>query len=180
MTLEVEELNKEIQDAFVDGINEVYSIMFTDGVNDGVKLYLLDSSTSGGFYKESKVKRYKPPVLLVAKAQTNMKARGDDVIESEFKDLPKFTVTYKSLRDRGVSCQTERDWDILKRGYIEFHNAFYEIKNVKPSTFVEDVFLTLVFECEYRPDVTGVLVEERLNEGGDLSVTETTNDRRLE
>ena len=36
MTLEVKRVNKEIQDAFVDGINEVYSIMFTDGVSDGV------------------------------------------------------------------------------------------------------------------------------------------------
>lgn len=173
-------MNKEIQDAFVDGINEVYSIMFTDGISDGVKLYLLNPSTSGGFYKESKVKRYKTPVLLVAKAQTNMKDRGDAIADSEVKDYPKFTVTYKSMRDKGVPCQSESDWDILKRGYIEFHNAFYEIKNVKPQTFVEDVFLTVVFECEYRPDVTGVLVEEILNEGGDLSVTETSNDRRLE
>lgn len=170
-------MNKEIQDAFVDGIHEVYSIMFTDGVNDGVKLYLLDISTSGGFYKESKVKRYKPPVLLVAKAQTSMKPKGDDVIESEFKDLPKFTVTYKSLREKGIPCQTESDWDILKRGYIEFHDSFYEIKNVKPSTFVEDLFLTMVFECEYRPDVTKVLVEERFTEGGNLNVIETSDDR---
>ena len=34
-------MDKEIQDAFVDGLNEVYSIMFTDGVSDGVNLYLL-------------------------------------------------------------------------------------------------------------------------------------------
>ena len=180
MTLEVKRVNKEIQDAFVDGINEVYSIMFTDGVNDGVKLYLLNPSTSSGFYKESKVKRYKTPVLLVAKAQTNMQDRGDAIPDSEVKDYPKFTVTYKSMRDKGVPCQSESDWDNLKRGYIEFHNSFYEIKNVKPQTFVEDVFLTVVFECEYRPDVTGVLVEEILNEGGDLSVTETSNDGGLE
>ena len=99
-------MDKEIQEAFVDGMNEVYSVMFTDGVNDGVKLYLLDPSTDGGFYKESKVKKYKKPVLLVAKAQTNMKVKGDEVIESDIKNLPKFTVPYKSMRDNNIPCQT--------------------------------------------------------------------------
>ena len=52
---EVVLMDKEIQDAFVDGLNEVYSIMFTDGVSDGVNLYLLSPDTDGGFYGESKV-----------------------------------------------------------------------------------------------------------------------------
>jgi hypothetical protein len=173
-------MDKEIQDAFVDGLNEVYSVMFTDGVNDGVNLYLLDPTTNSGFYKESKVKRYKKPVLLVGKAQSNMKVKGEEVVESEVKDLPKFTVTYKSLRDKGVACQTEKDWDILRRGFIEFHGAFYEIKTVKPMTFVEDVFLTILFECEYRGDITSILVIDDNEEEGGLNVTETSNDRRLE
>ena len=164
-------MDKEIQEAFVDGMNEVYSIMFTDGVNDGVKLYLLDPSTDGGFYKESKVKKYKKPVLLVAKAQTNMKVKGDEVIESDIKNLPKFTVPYKSMRDNNIPCQTEKDWDILKRGFIEFHEAFYEIKSAKPQTFVEDLFLTILFECEYRKDITSLLVVTDDTEEGGQSVT---------
>lgn len=164
-------MDKEIQEAFVDGMNEVYSVMFTDGVNDGVKLYLLDPSTEGGFYKESKVKKYKKPVLLVAKAQTNMKVKGDEVIESDVKNLPKFTVPYKSMRDNNIPCQTEKDWDILKRGFIEFHEAFYEIKSAKPQTFVEDLFLTILFECEYRKDITSLLVVTDDIEEGGQSVT---------
>lgn len=164
-------MDKEIQEAFVDGMNEVYSVMFTDGVNDGVKLYLLDPSTEGGFYKESKVKKYKKPVLLVAKAQTNMKVKGDEVIESDVKNLPKFTVPYKSMRDNNIPCQTEKDWDILKRGFIEFHEAFYEIKSAKPQTFVEDLFLTILFECEYRKDITSLLVVTDDTEEGGQSVT---------
>ena len=164
-------MDKEIQEAFVDGMNEVYSVMFTDGVNDGVKLYLLDPSTDGGFYKESKVKKYKKPVLLVAKAQTNMKVKGDEVIESDVKNLPKFTVPYKSMRDNNIPCQTESDWDILKRGFIEFHEAFYEIKSAKPQTFVEDLFLTILFECEYRKDITSLLVVTDDTEEGGQSVT---------
>ena len=164
-------MDKEIQEAFVDGMNEVYSVMFTDGVNDGVKLYLLDPSTEGGFYKESKVKKYKKPVLLVAKAQTNMKVKGDGVIESDVKNLPKFTVPYKSMRDNNIPCQTENDWDILKRGFIEFHEAFYEIKSAKPQTFVEDLFLTILFECEYRKDITSLLVVTDDTEEGGQSVT---------
>lgn len=164
-------MDKEIQEAFVDGMNEVYSVMFTDGVNDGVKLYLLDPSTDGGFYKESKVKKYKKPVLLVAKSQTNMKVKGDEVIESDVKNLPKFTVPYKSMRDNNIPCQTEKDWDVLKRGFIEFHEAFYEIKSVKPQTFVEDLFLTVLFECEYRKDITSLLVVTDDTEEGGQSVT---------
>ena len=164
-------MDKEIQEAFVDGMNEVYSVMFTDGVNDGVKLYLLDPSTEGGFYKESKVKKYKKPVLLVAKAQTNMKVKGDEVIESDIKNLPKFTVPYKSMRDNNIPCQTENDLDILKRGFIEFHEAFYEIKSAKPQTFVEDLFLTILFECEYRKDITSLLVVTDDTEEGGQSVT---------
>ena len=164
-------MDKEIQEAFVDGMNEVYSVMFTDGVNDGVKLYLLDPSTDGGFYKESKVKKYKKPVLLVAKAQTNMKVKGDEVIESDVKNLPKFTVPYKSMRDNNIPCQTEKDWDILKRGFIEFHEAFYEIKSAKPQTFVEDLFRTILFECEYRKDITSFLVVTDDTEEGGQSVT---------
>lgn len=164
-------MDKEIQEAFVDGMNEVYSVMFTDGVNDGVKLYLLDPSTEGGFYKESKVKKYKKSVLLVAKAQTNMKVKGDEVVESDVKNLPKFTVPYKSMRDNNIPCQTEKDWDILKRGFIEFHEAFYEIKSAKPQTFVEDLFLTILFECEYRKDITSLLVVTDDTEEGGQSVT---------
>lgn len=164
-------MDKEIQEAFVDGMNEVYSVMFTDGVNDGVKLYLLDPSTEGGFYKESKVKKYKKPVLLVAKAQTNMKVKGDEVVESDVKNLPKFTIPYKSMRDNNIPCQSESDWDVLKRGFIEFHEAFYEIKSVKPQTFVEDLFLTVLFECEYRKDITSLLVVTDDTEEGGQSVT---------
>lgn len=164
-------MDKEIQEAFVDGMNEVYSVMFTDGVNDGVKLYLLDPSTEGGFYKESKVKKYKKPVLLVAKAQTNMKVKGDEVVESDVKNLPKFTIPYKSMRDNNIPCQSESDWDVLKRGFIEFHEAFYEIKSAKPQTFVEDLFLTILFECEYRKDITSLLVVTDDIEEGGQSVT---------
>ena len=69
--------------------------------------------------------------------------------------------------------------EYLRRGYIEFHGAYYEIKNVKPMTFVEDVFLTVVFECEYRSDVTSIFITDDNEEEGGLNVTETSNDRRL-
>ena len=164
-------MDKEIQEAFVDGMNEVYSVMFTDGVNDGVKLYLLDPSTDGGFYKESKVKKYKKPVLLVAKAQTNMKVKGDELVESDIKNLPKFTVPYKSMRDNNIPFQSEIDCDVLKIGFIGFHEAFYVIKSVKPQTFVEDLLLTVLFECEYRKDITSLLVVTDDTEEGGQSVT---------
>lgn len=153
-------MNKEIQDAFTDGIYEVYSIMFTDGIADGIKLYLLDEETTKvNFYRESKVKRYKPSKLLVAKAEPTMKERGDDDYpEDDYKDYPKFTVPYKSLRDNNIPCQTEADFRMLRKAYIEFHSAFYEVLEVGARTFIEDVYEFIVFNCVYRPDITEMIL----------------------
>lgn len=147
-------MNKEIQDAFTDGIYDVYSIMFTDGISDGIKLYLFDEETRRNFYKESKVKRFKPSKLLVAKAEADMQEREkDDYPEDDFKNHPTFTVPYKSLRGNDISCQTEEDFRVLRKAYIEFHKAFYEVQKVSVRTFIEDVFEFITFKCVYRPDI---------------------------
>ena len=173
-------MNSEIQKAFVDGMYEIYTTMFSDGVNDGIKLYLLDSSTDGGIYRESKVKRYKKPVLLVARVLNNVSDNNDDTVESETKNKPRFTVPVKTLINNEIECSNEKDFNVLLKGYIEFHNCFYEIKKVTPTTYVQDTFLLIQFECEYRKDLNSLLVVEDIEESGDLNVNETTNDRRLE
>lgn len=150
-------MDKTIRKEFYDGIHEVYSIVFTDGKEDGIKLYLL-SSADGGVYRESKVKRYKEPVLVVAKATLSMQ-RNDGTPE-KVHDHPTFRATLKSLNMNGIESNTEADWELLRKAYIEFHGAFYEVIYVKPIIFVEDTFMAIEFECEERKDVTSLLIEE--------------------
>lgn len=157
-------MDKEIHKAFYDGIHEVYSTVFTDGKNDGIKLYLLCNDIIPNIYGEKKVKKYKKPVLLVAKAVSSVQPSGSEV-ERVVKNTITFTVPFKSLNENGILCQTEDDWDYLSRGYIEFHNSFYEVKKASPNTFIEDSFMTVVFEAEYRKDIKGLLIEEE-QEGG--------------
>lgn len=158
-------MNKEmIRNDFIQAVEDVYSMLFTDGINDGIKLYLLDQSTSGGFYKESKVKRYKKPVLLVARTHMNVTKRKEDTAEIFNHDTPKFTASLKSMMDNNIPCYTYEDFRNLEKSYIEFHGDFYEIKSVKPTTFVGDIFATITFECEQDFSITSLCVVEEEDE----------------
>jgi len=146
-------MDKEIHDEFYEGIYEVFSIVFNDGENDGIDLYLFSKeNTTNSIYQEKKIKEYLSPLRLVAKTVASMQPSGSEA-ESEIKDRITFTVPYKSLNDRGIYCQTEDDWEYLSKSYIKFHNAFYEVKKVSPNTYIEDSFMTVVFEVEYRKDI---------------------------
>lgn len=156
-------MDKEIHKAFLDGIHEVYSIMFTDGKNDGIELFLLSDDNYTSIYKERKVKRYKKPVLLVAKAVSGMQV-NDVEVGINILDNPVFTVPYKSLLENNIECQTEKDWEYLNRSFVKFHDVYYEVKKARPNTFIEDSFMTVVFECEYRKDIEDLLIEEEEDE----------------
>ena len=152
-------MDKRIHQEFLEGIYEVYSVVFTDGKNDGIELYRLSDSNYSGFYKELKVKKYKKPVLLVAKAVSAIQPSEVEV-QNDVLDVPTFIVPYKSLLDNNVSCQTEDDWNYLNRSFIKFHEAYYEVKSTKPGVFIEDSFMTITFVCEYRRDIKELLIEE--------------------
>ena len=156
-------MDKEIRKDFIEGIYEVYSTVFTDGVNDGIELFRFSDNVSN-LYKETKIKVYKKPVLLVAKASAGIQVT-DIEVGDEILDKPTFKVPYKSLLDNGIECQTEADWDYLEKSYIKFHNAFYEVQQVKPETFIEDSFMFISFGCEYRRDITSLILEK--DEEGD-------------
>ena len=152
-------MDREIHKEFFEGIYEVYSTVFTDGINDGIELFRFSDDNISSLYKETKVKVYKKPVLLVAKALTGIQVT-DIEVGDEIMDKPTFKVPYKSLFDKGVACQTEADWDYLEKSYIKFHEAFYEVKEVKPETFIEDSFMFISFICEYRRDITNLILEQ--------------------
>lgn len=154
-----------IQKDFIDGINEVYSIMFTDGVNDGVYFYPLYEPEKKSVYGEVKYKQYLSPVLLVAKASLTPEQGEEDI--KTIKERAVFTIPYKALRDNEIDV-SNKNLVNLRKGLIKYKDTFYDIDNIKPSTFVADTFLTYIFECTEELTLTEVEVfelEEPPNEG---------------
>ena len=136
--------NEQIRKDFVDGIEEVFTSLFNEGVTDGIYLYLLSDKTTTNVYGESKEKVYKKPILLVANAHLTP-TQGEEYVES-IKNSASFTVPLKTLQDNKLGV-TNEDLAKMRKGVISFHNVFYTIDNISPSTYVEDIFLFYKFIC---------------------------------
>lgn len=152
--------DKSIQNDFIEGIYEVYSIMFTDGKSDGIYFYPLHTPNKLNVYREEKFKKYKKPSLLVAKVSLTP-TQGEDARET-IKGIAKFTVPFKSLIDNNIDVSYP-NLEELRKGVVLYKDTLYEIDNINPSTFLEDTFMTYVFECSERvgaPNITVVLEEE--------------------
>ena len=135
-----------IRNAFIDGMDEVFTTLFNDGENDGVYFYPIDlDQTQVSVYGESKYgKVYSKPSLLVCKAEINP-TQGQQSVES-VKNLAVFTVPIKSLMDRNLGV-THDDLERMRRGIMYFHDTCYYIDNISPTAYVEDTFLFYKFEC---------------------------------
>ena len=136
----------DIQKAFIDGVEQIYSTMFTDGVNDGVELFYLDEDSTkvDSVYRESKVKKYKDPIMLVANAKLSFTDQEEYVMDKKYDAV--FKVPYKSLMEH--DCDVSKDGlKVMQRGKIDFHGVSYKIDEIKPTTFVENVFLIYEFCC---------------------------------
>lgn len=138
----------EIQKAFICGVDEIYRTMFTDGVNDGVYFSYLDEESTrvDEVYRESKKKKYKEPILLVGKVNLAPKISE----ESYFKDIDcdaTFSIPLKSLLKHNFDLSSD-GLSTLRKGIITFNDRTYKVKNILPTTFVENVFLVYVFVCE--------------------------------
>lgn len=151
---------------FVDGIDEIFTTLFNDGVNDGLKLYLLSNNTKPSVYGEQKYKVYQAPLTLVCKAQLTP-TQGAQTVE-EVKDKAVFTVPLKSLQTNNLGV-TNDDLDTMRKAIIEFHGVFYNIDNILPKAYIEDVFLMYQFDCTEDKHTKSVLIEELESEEGDVN-----------
>ena len=137
---------KEIQDAFVDGIHEVFTTLFNEGVADGVYFYPFNPNCkSDNVYKERIGKQYLEPILLVAKVTIEVIDPTDTFRVVSHKGT--FRVTYKSLRDNKIDVSLSNLKE-LEKGLIKYKDMVFEIENIEPTTYVEDVFLTYEFHCK--------------------------------
>lgn len=148
--------DESIRKDFVDGVNEIFTTLFNDGVSDGLKLYLLSDNTKPNVYGEQKYKMYKAPITLVCKAQLTPTQGGQTV--EEIKDKAIFTVPLKALQDVNLGV-TNDGLDTLRKSVIEFHGVFYDVDNISPKAYIEDVFLMYQFNCTESKHTKSVTVE---------------------
>ncbi len=175
-------MDKDIRDAFLDGTQEVFSILFTDGLNDGINLYLMDlEHTIPSPYGETKVKYYHKPVRLVSKMRSSMTERTVAIADLDIHEEPNFVVTAKDCILKNIPHETEEDFEYLRKSYIEYKGSFYKVDNVRLRGYVEDTFLFIVFVCEIDLDVHSLMVcEEPQEETAEVSVEESTQDEPQE
>lgn len=137
---------QDIQQAFVEGIYEIYSIMFTDGEEDGIELSFLDESGTkvDSVYRESKNKKYEEPIILCGRATLSPEKSEDIIHDVEYDAVFKFP--YKSFLDHDIDVSIA-GLERLRKAKLTFHGKDYNVFNIIPTTFVENVFLVYEFRC---------------------------------
>ena len=143
----------EIQNAFLDGIEEIFSIMFTDRLN----LSLLDEeSTYVNIYDETSEKMYQLPIQLIGRIKTTFK-QGEEPIEGVQVDAV-ITIPTKQLITKNIPHQTEDDLETLKKGKFSYDGFEYLIDKVTPKTLVADKLQMYDFACH---------IDKKTSLGGD-------------
>ena len=143
----------EIQNAFLDGIEEIFSIMFTD------RLYLsllYEEETSLNIYDETSDKVYKDSIQLIGRIKTTFE-QGEDPVES-VQTQAVVTIPTKQLITKNIPHQTEHDLETLKKGKFSYDGFEYLIDKVRPKTLVADKWQMYDFECH---------IDKKTSLGGD-------------
>lgn len=163
----------DIRQDFIEGVAEVFGTLFNDGITSGVYYYAYKEDTLN-IYKENRKRQFYPPVLLIAKVELTPE-KGDTDIE-ELKNAGFITIPLKSFMDNNLDVSSKGLKD-MKRGYLYFDGIFYEIINIRPQAFVENVFLTYKFTCLEDVEMKRVFISYESEETGGVSVAEYEDDR---
>ena len=148
--------DQSIRKDFVDGVNEIFTTLFNNGSeqNDGVFFYPFSENSSHDVYGEQKYKRYGQPKLLTCKAVI-APTHGELDIET-VKDKAEFTIPLKSLQTNGIEVD-HASLQKLRNGIVKFHRMFYEVDNIVPKAYIEDVFLLYTFYCSENPSLNPII-----------------------
>ncbi len=131
-----------IQQAFLDGIEQVFSIMFTDRAEFS---FLDEEASEPNIYGEAVTKVYKDPIPLVAKVTTTF-TQGDLYVEGVHIDAV-FSIPTKQLITKEIPRETPEDLEVLKKGKFSYAGFDYLVKKVSPKTLVADMWQVYDFEC---------------------------------
>lgn len=131
-----------IQNAFLDGIEEIFSIMFTDRL----LLSLLDGeSTEINIYEETTDKVYLEPTQLIGRIQTTF-TQGENPVESIQVDAI-ITIPTKQLITKQIPHETESDLEVLRKAKFAYDGIEYLVNKVVPKTLIADKWQMYSFEC---------------------------------
>ena len=133
---------QRISEDFLDGIYEIYTSM----MSNQIFLKLLDeTNTVTNIYEETKHKKYLEPIQLVGKISFSSIQGKEDVEGNQ--DSVVVTIPTKSLLLKGVDISPQ-NYSTLEKGAIHYDGVDYEIKQVNPTTNIDNVFQFYVFYCE--------------------------------
>lgn len=135
-----------VQKQFIEGTHTVFTSLFNDGLTSGVDLLILKDIDINSVYQESKYKEFKDPIKLVCKA-TLTPSLEDDSDVANYKNSATFRVPLKSLMDNDIRYDTEGLENLRRFAYMKFQKRYYKVENVKPATYIADVFLFYDFIC---------------------------------
>lgn len=131
-----------IQNAFLDGIEEIFSIMFTDRL---MLSLLNEEATQTNIYEETPNKVYHDPIPLVGRIQTTL-TQEEDPVETIQTDAV-ITIPTKQLITNQIPHETESDLDTLKKGKIAYDGIEYLVEKVVPKTLIADKWQMYDFIC---------------------------------
>ena len=138
------DLSHSIQREFIEGINEVFTLLF----NTGVLYYLMDDDRTvpDDPYGETDTKYYREPVDLVAKVDTNFKK--DELPEMTVSIDAVITVPTLQMVKYDLPRHTMEDLETLRRGFFKYKQVEqYSIELVRPKTLVDNEWQFYEFFC---------------------------------
>lgn len=136
------ELDNEIQQAFQDGIEEVFSTLLCNHV---FMAFLDEENTKTNIYQETTDKVYKEPYELIGKV-TYTHPKGGSPEETVIR---KCSIRFptKQFTTLGIPFLSEKDWEEMRKAKITYEGVEYLVDTVTPSTLVADLWQFFEFEC---------------------------------
>lgn len=131
-----------IQQAFVDGINEVFEIMFTDRC----LMSVLDESQTLNIYNEAKDRNYKEPFEIVAKIVMTASESEDSFQATTLSAV--VTVPVKQLILHDIPFKEPQDIKNLEKVRFHYDGRVLEVDSVTPKTLVADMWQMFEFKCK--------------------------------
>lgn len=132
----------EIQNAFLDGIEEIFSIMFTDRL----KLSLMNEElTVTNVYDETAEKVYHDPIQMIGRIRTSVE-QGENPVEGiQFDAI--VTIPTKQLITHEIPHEKWEDLETLRKGKFKYDDIEYLVNEVRPNTLVADKWQMYNFYC---------------------------------
>lgn len=139
-----------IQQAFVDGINEVFEIMFTDRC----LMSVLDENQKLNIYNETKERNYKEPFEVVAKIVMASTESEDAFQKNNLSAV--VTLPVKQLILNEIPFKEPQDIKNLEKVRFHYDGRVLEVDSVTPKTLVADMWQMFEFKCKtLKTNVTG-------------------------